>query len=384
MSRRSRVPAVLAAIVLVLGVAGSTPAIAEEAREDPIRLTWALFPIIGYDPETSVNVGVKFRESDLGGGGAIFDLDVAYALLEQQHYTVLLEDPRVLDSSYSASTEASYRVDPSSEFFGIGNDSPGPEASAQHFFSEVRGSLSLGMWWTDEIRSELTFGIRDVRIARGRDEDVPSTPEEFSDLVGLDGGTIRSIHLRLVYDDRVGGLRPYTGWKVVGSVEEVGAVLANAYDYTFYSLEVSRLIALRERDYLAGVRLRVQYVEGRPQDIPFFSLPSLGGGDTLRGYFPHHFLGQGSSLVNLEARGKIVDFDFFDLWHVVIDGAVFLDSGRVFREEDEISREWHRDYRTDYGVGIRIVLSSGLLARIDVGFSSEETGLVYLSFGQVF
>jgi hypothetical protein len=40
--------------------------------------------------------------------------------------------------------------------------------------------------------------------------------------------------------------------------------------------------------------------------------------------------------------------------------------------------------RFSYGGGVRIGFSSGLVARIDVGFSPEETGLVYLTFGHTF
>jgi hypothetical protein len=41
-------------------------------------------------------------------------------------------------------------------------------------------------------------------------------------------------------------------------------------------------------------------------------------------------------------------------------------------------------FQYDYGGGLRIALSNALVARIDVGFSDEETALVYLEFGQAF
>jgi hypothetical protein len=42
------------------------------------------------------------------------------------------------------------------------------------------------------------------------------------------------------------------------------------------------------------------------------------------------------------------------------------------------------DFRYSYGAGARIALGEAILARIDVGFSDEETGLVYLTFGHIF
>ena len=38
----------------------------------------------------------------------------------------------------------------------------------------------------------------------------------------------------------------------------------------------------------------------------------------------------------------------------------------------------------DYGLGLRFAVARAILARVDVGFSEEETGLVYLSFGHTF
>jgi hypothetical protein len=42
------------------------------------------------------------------------------------------------------------------------------------------------------------------------------------------------------------------------------------------------------------------------------------------------------------------------------------------------------DFRYSYGAGVRVALGDALLARIDVGFSNEETALVYLTFGYIF
>ena len=42
------------------------------------------------------------------------------------------------------------------------------------------------------------------------------------------------------------------------------------------------------------------------------------------------------------------------------------------------------DLRYSYGGGVRFALSRALVARIDVGFSEEEQGLVYLTFGHTF
>jgi len=42
------------------------------------------------------------------------------------------------------------------------------------------------------------------------------------------------------------------------------------------------------------------------------------------------------------------------------------------------------EFRYSYGTGLRIALGEAILARLDVGFSNEQAGLVYLTFGHTF
>ena len=99
-------------------------------------------------------------------------------------------------------------------------------------------------------------------------------------------------------------------------------------------------------------------------------------------------------MINGEYRLKLLDFDFYDIWRVRIDGVAFGDMGRVFLNESDLSRQFEvnsdllpsvfEQFRYSYGGGVRIALGEAILARIDVGFSNEETGLVYLTFGHIF
>ena len=97
-------------------------------------------------------------------------------------------------------------------------------------------------------------------------------------------------------------------------------------------------------------------------------------------------------LFRSEARGRIFEFDMFDWWRVVIDGAVFTDIGRVFLPGKDLafqggdpgSLKTTDEVRVSGGGGLRFALSEAILIRLDAGFSEEETGLIYLTFGQTF
>jgi len=95
-----------------------------------------------------------------------------------------------------------------------------------------------------------------------------------------------------------------------------------------------------------------------------------------------------------EYRLKIFDFNFFHIWDVKIDGVAFGDAGRVFLTSDDMASSFGIDetllpklknqVRFSYGGGVRFALGEAIIARIDVGFSEEQKGLVYLVFGHTF
>src|SRR5262249_13127755 len=112
------------------------------------------------------------------------------------------------------------------------------------------------------------------------------------------------------------------------------------------------------------------------------------------GCFPHRFLGWSRVMATAEYRAQVSEFDFFSLWHVLIDAAVFTEVGRVFMSSKDMKNEFglttsqtnqlENTLRVSYGGGLRFALSQALIARIDVGFSEEKQGLVYLTFGHTF
>ena len=70
------------------------------------------------------------------------------------------------------------------------------------------------------------------------------------------------------------------------------------------------------------------------------------------------------------------------------------DAARVFLDRADLASEFgepestlpktNDKVRFSYGGGLRFALGEAILARVDVGFSDEEHGLVYLVFGHTF
>jgi len=371
------------------------PPTGDETVVSAAERRWALLPQLGYGPDTGALAGLKYTHRDLLGSGATVDLDGVYAINGQQSYSVTLGSPFLLDDRLLLLARAYYFLDPQREFFGLGNNDQGPTPASTNLIQDAGGSVTVGWRPYERLALSLEVGVRDVGIRNGeRDGDIPFTPERFPDLTGIDGGTVVPIGLSLVWNNRDDLLRPTRGWRTILKALHTSGAFGSDFEYSQFIVDLGYLRSFFENQVVLALRLNGEYIQAPPERVPFWELSVLGGDDTLRGFFPNRFLGTSRVLLNGEVRFPITEFDFFGLWQVDVDGVAFADTGRVFIDDDDLADEFTpdddllsrilADFQYDYGGGLRIALSNALVARIDVGFSDEETALVYLEFGQTF
>ena len=101
------------------------------------------------------------------------------------------------------------------------------------------------------------------------------------------------------------------------------------------------------------------------QEVPFFMLPSLGGGSNLRGFSSWRFRDRHSLL--LQAEWRIMANRFFDT-------AVFYDTGKVAARTSDLD---FNGLKRDYGFGARFHTPFSTALRVDVARSDEGTSLVF-------
>ena len=367
----------------------------ERAGAIPPSQGWAVLPQLGYSPDKGPNGGIKFTDRNATPARMTLDVEGSYALKRQQNASVAVVAPHFLDDRLIGAIEGEYSFDPTKEFFGLGNNDVGPDPLTTH---EIR---SLSLLGTVALRPfprltlALTGGFTDVRIRRGQLEDsTPSTVDVFPDLVGIHGGRTNPIAFSIVFNSREEITRPTRGWNLIAKVQHVNRQLGNDFQFTRYIGEASYLYPLMTRSQVLGLRVGGEFIDAKRRQVPFYELSSLGGAQDLRGYFADRFLGLSRVMINGEYRQKLTDFNFLDIWRVRVDGVVFADMGRVFFDQTDLNRQFRlnrntlptvfEDFRYSYGAGARIALGEAILARIDVGFSNEEKGLVYLTFGHIF
>ena len=101
------------------------------------------------------------------------------------------------------------------------------------------------------------------------------------------------------------------------------------------------------------------------QQIPFFLLPSLGGGHNMKGYESDRFRDRNSLLLQGEWRIMVNRF---------IDTALFYDAGKVASHTSDLDLN---GLTHDYGAGVRFHSPFSTMFRVDVARSPEGLRLVF-------
>ncbi len=263
---------------------------------------------------------------------------------------------------------------PDVRHFGVGNDSR-QEDETRFGYTPVTGGARLDI----EVSSKFTLGggvdYHDVTTSAGRT--APSIDDVFSpaNTPGLELSEFRYINstARAAFDwrRRLG----YTG---------SGGLLRAQFDdfhendndlYSFQSLEgeVIQLIPILRANWVIALRGVATVTDIKDTgNVPYFLLPSLGGGSTLRGYPDFRFRDRNRLLMNAELRWTPARF---------LDMALFYDTGKVAERRDDLD---FKDLKDSYGIGLRLIGVQGYAFRIEAARSRENNLRLIFSAGGAF
>jgi hypothetical protein len=106
--------------------------------------------------------------------------------------------------------------------------------------------------------------------------------------------------------------------------------------------------------------------------VPYFLMPSLGGGSLLRGYPDWRFRDNNRMLLTGEFRWTPARF---------VDMALFYDAGKVVPRRQDFSFD---DLKNSYGIGIRFHGGAGTVMRWELARSDEAAFRFIWGFGAAF
>jgi len=162
--------------------------------------------------------------------------------------------------------------------------------------------------------------------------------------------------------------RPASGYARSGSLVELAYHNYNDRDgqtsFDRMALDVVQHVPVLRENWV--VSLHGNMTTTLAGDVPYFLMPSIGGGDSLRGYSSFRFRDRHSLLLQGEFRWIPNRYG--------LDMALFYDAGTVAAERSALRLS---DLETNVGVGVRLHSLIATPVRIDVARGSEGLRLVF-------
>lgn len=141
-----------------------------------------------------------------------------------------------------------------------------------------------------------------------------------------------------------------------------------AYGFSLWEYSAIQHIPILRNAWVLSLRAEVTTSLAKSgQEIPFYMLPSLGGGSSLRGYTSWRFRDRNSVL--LSADWRVLANNFMDI-------ALFYDAGKVEAYVSDLDLDGLKD---NYGIGFRLHSPLATPLRIEFAKGNEGLSLVFSS-----
>ncbi len=323
-----------------------------------------------------------FFDSAYSGGG--FTLGAGYARYVSAYNTIDLRGsvtpsgylrfetefraPRVFDRRGVLSVLGGWREATQVGFYGFGTDPTSKDDRANYGFRQPYVSATLDMrpkrnWIV--LGGGVDYSQWDQRPGEG---DQPSVEEVYTPaaLPGL-GAKVTYLHAQ---GTAAADTRPAAGYARRGGYYGVTvhgyADTDETYGFRQVEYEAIQHVPLFRDAWVLSFRGKVDTTfASDDQAIPFFMLPALGGGSSLRGFTSWRFRDRNSIL--LQAEWRVLVNSFFDT-------AVFADAGKVTSRTSDLDLS---RLKNDYGIGFRVHGPAATPLRIEFAKSNEGLSLVF-------
>ncbi|MDH5720026.1 MAG: outer membrane protein assembly factor [Spirochaetia bacterium] len=191
-------------------------------------------------------------------------------------------------------------------------------------------------------------------------------------IIGCNGGWNNTIKLGISYDTRDFEPDPNNGVYIDTVIEKS----INDYNFTRHT-SAARIYYSpfnKALDLVIAARASLVMNYG---NTPFYEMnkfnftsgdkKGLGGYATFRGYTQDRFIGKIQTLINLETRWTMFDFDIWGQNYALIL-VPFFDTGRVY---DNIKSMTFQKWKYGGGMGFRLAWNQALVSFFDIGWSKE-------------
>jgi outer membrane translocation and assembly module TamA len=176
----------------------------------------------------------------------------------------------------------------------------------------------------------------------------------------------------LEFDYRDTSYRPTRGGNYTANYQWFSDRNLGLHDFRRLELDAQQYIPHFSDKRVIALRAKTVLTDAPAGNVvPFYMQPTLGGGDSLRGFEQFRFYGDNSLLLTGEYRFKVLSN---------LDTALFVDAGKVFPRWRQLNL---KDLETSAGFGFRFNVRNRVFLRLDTAFSREGYQ-VWLRFNNIF
>ena len=297
------------------------------------------YPQIGTIPQGGgFSAGLGYRQ--FFARRAVFDLRGAYSVKNYQEYEAAIRSPWHGKGRVQYEVRAGYLDAPQVRYFGVGMEGLG---RTNYYLKRTGGSGRIEFkpsWWT-RLNGEVGYDQVETSSGEGSNPSIETiytpadTPGMFSDLSFTRAQAMAAIDWRTSPSySRKGGF--------YGATLEAFKDSDEFYTFEKLTAEVIQHLPILRQNWVLSFRGRMETVLNDDDNVPFYLLPMLGSGRTLRGYETGRFRDRHSILTSAEFRW-IVN-------RLALDMAFFYDAGKVTNRREDLDFD---GLKSDYGIGVR-------------------------------
>jgi hypothetical protein len=320
-------------------------------------------PIIGGLPfDSGFALGVQYDQPRLARTPVDFRTRVIGSVKKYEYGEAQLLMPRVADGLVFVELGARYRNYPEEDFWGLGPRSS-RDLRSTYRVEDATYTGTAGFRPAPWLTLGAMAARMDVNAGPGKDRGFPSIEELFdpAEAPALDhqpdfwlaGAFLAADYRDQPTDPRCGGFYQFR-WTRYDDLD------FDRFHFHRYEFDLRQYFpTFHPRAGIAARALALLSARADNQRVPFFFMPTVGGGNDLRGYHQYRFRDENILLFNLEYRHRV---------HQFVQIVVFGDAGRVSPRPSQLGVDGRRG---SVGTGVRFRLVDWLQLGLDLGWSPE-------------
>lgn len=312
----------------------------------------------------SFTLGAGYRH--YFGDRSSWHVEGLYSILNYKLIDVGFNSPRHAAERVDYKFNAGWRDATEVNYYGLGMDSSQDEAAAYRMKQTyATGLVTARVTGPLALSGGVSFEDYDIGDPQG--DNLPV--EEVFDPSNAPGLGANPTYIRAIGTAAV-DWRAALGYSRTGGY--YGATLNAWFDQddanSFEQLDVNLIqhIPVLKENWVISLRGRVQTILDDDDVVPYFLLPSLGSGSTLRAYSSFRFRDRHSILATGELR-----------WipnRLGLDMAIFYDAGKVTSRRSDLDFD---GLEHNWGIGARFHTPTMTPLRVELAKGSEGWNLVF-------